>query len=1334
MDKLFNTSGQNPCMNWDSPDLPTAFKKFREHAEFMFNGPLEKKSEEAKCNYLMIWAGEKGREIFSTWSVTADEKKLLKTYWENFETYCKPKSNTIYCRYKLRSRVQKENEPFEAFVTDLKILIKDCAYPAEINDDIVRDHIVFGVNSSKIREKLINEGSDLTLQKCIDIARTYELSKSQVQEIDGKPQQAAAAADVHVVRGRGRKNKLSYRRNRDHKTGPGASHSRTAPQSTICGQCGNTHSQGKCPAKGAKCHKCGRINHFSKMCRTKNIHSISQDQQNSDSDDSQDFFVYTVNNSIDFNSRSDQAFVKIFINCISQEIDCKVDTGSQVNILPYRVFKQLRMKHPLLPPDNVLTSYTGDKLSVLGKTKIQVSYNGQSVSSDFYVVETDSPPLLSLHTSLDLGLIRFTFAVDNQANSGLDKTQVLSEYKDLFQGIGLLPGTCTLHLKENAVPVVNPPRKVPVAIQGRLKKELDSMEAKQIIAKVSEPTDWVNSLVCVEKPGSQKLRVCLDPKALNDNICRPHYPMRTIDDVTSKLTDAKYFSVLDSTKGYWSIKLDKSSSLITTFNTPFGRYRYLRLPMGIRSSQDIFQRKVDEALEGLDGVVSIVDDILVFGRTKAEHDQNLRQFLIRARDFGFRFNPDKCIIGAQEVNYFGHVISADGLKPDPQKVSSILDMKVPDNRSELETLLGMVTYLTKFAPNLAEITSPLRDLLKKDVVFRWDSVQTDALNKVKSVITQAPVLSYFDPTKPVTLQVDASSKGLGAACLQDGKPIAYASKTLTKTEQGYAQIEKEMLAIVFACNRFKHYVYGRHTFVESDHKPLEAIMKKPLCCAPPRLQRMLLQLQHFDIKVTHKRGNQIPLGDALSRNFVSSTFPDLVDGLDVHVHTVLKTLSVSDQKIEQLQNATRADKQMQTLRTTILHGWPDNRQNCPKNILEYWNHRDEMSCENDIIFKGQKLVIPVQMRQEMLTAVHVGHMGTDKTVRRARDIMFWPGMTKEITDHVLACTICARHRPSNAKEPLQPHEVPLRPWQNLSCDLFTWDGQEFLVLVDAYSRYFEIDLLQNTKSTTVIRKLKVHFSRFGIPEKIKTDNGPQFTSQEFQSFVKQMSVKHETSSPLHPSSNGLSEVYVKIAKRILQKAKEEGRDPYLPLLEYRNTTLKCGYSPAQLLMGRRLRSIIPCTNKQLQPKIVNTKHARTRMQELQARSKFHYDRHAKSLKTLKTGESVYVQKDKIWHPGKIISQHNDHSFNVKTADGGIYRRNRKYLNKASLEKCQTSTKEAPELNIKSSEKPPQNEPLKVTINDSQPNCVETKTTPIVVTRSGRVVKQSRLYSGDEWTR
>uniref|UniRef100_A0A8C6TVI3 Reverse transcriptase/retrotransposon-derived protein RNase H-like domain-containing protein n=1 Tax=Neogobius melanostomus TaxID=47308 RepID=A0A8C6TVI3_9GOBI len=209
--------------------------------------------------------------------------------------------------------------------------------------------------------------------------------------------------------------------------------------------------------------------------------------------------------------------------------------------------------------------------------------------------------------------------------------------------------------------------------------------------------------------------------------------------------------------------------------------------------------------------------------------------LQRSREQGVKLNPDKSIICATEVSYFGHLITKDGIKPDPAKIKAVRDMEPPKDKGELETILGMVNYLSKFAPLLSDINAPLRQLLKESSEFVWDAQHDRAFQKMKDLITRepGPVLAYYDPSKELRLQVDASKYGLGATLLQEGKPIGYASRSLTDSEVNYAQIEKELYAILFGCRRFHQYVYGRHIIVESDHKPLESILRKPLTAAPP---------------------------------------------------------------------------------------------------------------------------------------------------------------------------------------------------------------------------------------------------------------------------------------------------------------------------------------------------------------------------------------------------------------------------------------------------------------------------------------------------------------------
>ncbi|RXN21598.1 Transposon Ty3-I Gag-Pol [Labeo rohita] len=306
---------------------------------------------------------------------------------------------------------------------------------------------------------------------------------------------------------------------------------------------------------------------------------------------------------------------------------------------------------------------------------------------------------------------------------------------------------------------------------------------------------------------------------------REHYQLPTVEEITCRLSKAKYFTVLDASSGFWQLKLDEASSRLCKFNTPFGRYRFLRLAFGINSAPEVFHRTVGQLFEGIEGVETYIDDLLIWGETKQQHDERLRQVLERARVKNFKLNKERCKVGLEEIKYLGHVFSKEGLKPDQSKIEAVKRMPTPECKKDVERFMGMVTFLAKFIPNMSQHTESLRGLTRDDVAWQWRDEHQHAFDKLKTMLTEAHLLRYYDINLPVTLSVDASKDGLGAVLLQEDKPIAYALRALTETDQCYVQIEKEMLAIVFGVERFHQYVYGKEINVESDHKPLEVIMK-----------------------------------------------------------------------------------------------------------------------------------------------------------------------------------------------------------------------------------------------------------------------------------------------------------------------------------------------------------------------------------------------------------------------------------------------------------------------------------------------------------------------------
>ena len=571
-----------------------------------------------------------------------------------------------------------------------------------------------------------------------------------------------------------------------------------------------------------------------------------------------------------------------------------------------------------------------------------------------------------------------------------------------------------------------------VALRAKLRESLEDLVSQEALTPVSEPTPWISSMVVVPKQNA-KLRICLDPKDLNYAVGREHYPLPTIEDIATRLHGAKLFTILDIRNGFWHICLDEKSSMITTFNTPFGRYRWKRLPFGISSAPEVFQLRMHQLVEGLSGIEVIADSLVVvgFGDSMEDaiqnHDQNLCRFLQRCEQKHVHLNSEKFQLRKTEVPFIGHVASGDGLKIHPGKVQAILEMPDPGDAAAIHRLIGMVTYFAKFVPRLSDITEPLRELIRHDTEWVWDHPQKKAFKKLKEAVSSAPVLRYYSLEDEVTMQCDASKSGLGAALIQLGQPVAFASHALTPAETRYAQIEKELLAIVYACEKFDVYVYGRtEVTIQSDHKPLECIFKKPLNTAPMRLQHMLLRLQRYNLRAVYTKGTEMFLADTLSQAYLPVNMCDLRPSLEEIDATL--GLPVSADRLQQIQHATLEDPVLPLLSDVIKAGWPNDKRSVPPAVLPHWDARDELVIDGSLIFKGLRLVIPVCLRTELMALTHASHIGIEGCLRRARECLFWPHMSQDLKKFISTCDICQTHQTSQQKEPLQQHEVIMCPW------------------------------------------------------------------------------------------------------------------------------------------------------------------------------------------------------------------------------------------------------------------------------------------------------------------
>ena len=757
-------------------------------------------------------------------------------------------------------------------------------------------------------------------------------------------------------------------------------------------------------------------------------------------------------------------------------------------------------------------------------------------------------------------------------------TALLWKYEEIFAKHEFDIGTSNILQHKIDLTSTNPikqrPYRVPHALQGECNRQVDEWLKHGIIQHSASP--WLSPLLLVKKKGGE-WRICVDYRKINAITNKDNYPLPLIDEMFDKLGKATIFSTIDLQTGYMNIEVEENSRPITAFSTEKGLFEFIKMPFGLTGAPATFQRSMNLMLIDLEHAMVYIDDIIVFSENFETHLEDVEKVFKRIKMSGFKVKPPKCEWGKTKVKYVGHIISQNGIEPDPEIINKVKDCKPPNSIKQLQSFLGLANYYRKFIHGFAEIAFPLNKIIRKDLLFLWGTEQQNAFELLKQKLITTPILRYPDINKPYKLMTDASGVAIGAVLGQiddvgNEYVIAYASRTLKDAEKNYATIELECLAIMFAVTKFRTYIWGKKTFVYTDHNPLQYL--KNHRDTSSRLIRWSLKLQEYDLTICYRKGKANSNADALSRPPISETC--LITNT---VFTIVRQLN----DFEKLKQYQQEDEEIQQIRKYLDYPELVHDTKIRNNLYKY---------EDNGILKYRQVLdalifVPKILRETILLQYHDGtlggHLSSKKTSSRIRQKYYWPELLQDVKNWCKTCQICQTRRNTGIKIklPLKPMPVAAAPMEMIALDItgpfpLSLKGNSYiLVMCDYLTKWPEAFAIPNHKANT-IAKIFVEeiIFRYGVPKKLLTDRGTEFLSTLIKEINEYFGILKLNTTPYHPQTDGLVERFNYTLTSMLSSyvnSKQNDWDMHISscLFAYRNAIhLGTGYTPFYLMYLR----------------------------------------------------------------------------------------------------------------------------------------------------------------------
>ena len=1149
---------------------------------------------------------------------TADERSTITfdATVTKLKARYKPSQNTTLAHYEFHKLKQQSLESYDAFFNRVKHEASFCQFtcgPAcTVKDTLIRDQVIYGVSDDDIRKNALNEQwpiADLQSKGRKIEAATYGAAKIKKEASSGTHDSTSSSANVN----RTRPGKYSKKGGKGQKQ-------------QQCKNCSNKSCSGgeKCFGYGRECFDCGGRNHLrgSQNCKKKKKQSektmrVSDNgkKERSDSSSSSD----SESGEADVNRLTAKISAARFVahvrrsstksrrkkspNCPryqvpvvikEKEVSMFADTGADISVIPKTLADELDLD--LVKTKMRIKPYgSRRRIRCVGYYVGPVRYGEEIANVGLYVVKGDAEALLSGSASEALGIISF------HGNQHVRRTEeaecpiqqvYMSQFPSVFSGVGKMNNVkVKFHVDPSIPPMACPKKTIPYHLQPRLDKQIAIMEGEGVIEDHEGPAPWISNLVLVPKPDGG-LRVTVDMREPNKAILDTGLPIPKPEDIRKEFIGCNFFTKMDFRTAFHQLELEEESRYLTVFPHNGKLKRHTRLTMGAKPASGELNKFLRPLFSDLPAVHIIHDDLVIATPELGEHEDVTIQVLEIIRKAGLTLNPDKCLFHRKEIPFWGMIISGSGVGPDPAKVEALRNASRPESKSELMSFLCMLQSNSEFIPNLSKETVHLREMTKKNVRFRWNKQCQKEFEKLRGLLCDSTLLTYFDTGLPTFVIVDAHKSGLSAILAQGesvetAKMISCASRATTAVERRYHQLDLEALAVDFGLRRFRQYlVGGPQCTVVTDHKPLISIFKYTRR-GSIRTDRIKLRHQDLNYAVSYQPGSR-NRADFLSRHATSwdeipREWKEETKELEKTVWFLNLSPYSESVSLPNIIEETKTDSTLQQLIEYCKKGY------IPKSAGEKWkryrNALDSITVSDaGLLMKGEKIILPESLWSLAIDKAHQGgHPGETRMKTRVRNHFWIPDLNSLVKKKVSSCETCQRFTNKTTREPVVPQRTTGTAWEEVSIDLFgpLPNKQHVLVVQDIMSRFPTATIVPNTSSTPVIEALDNVYTQYGQPKRHRTDNGPPFNSEAFAAYSSGKGVEQVFSYPYHPQGNPC-ETFMKPLGKALKAAiynRENAQNAIDGLLKaYRSTPHSAtGVAPGDILFRHGYHTEFPAT-------------------------------------------------------------------------------------------------------------------------------------------------------------